>query len=481
MPLPLARRSSQRRLRPLSSLGPLAAATALSLALWAAPSRAAHITDVADAMDEHHPLEVDLDVGYTHQKRTTRITRENVQADPLTGQRGIVLVDELQHTETTDAMQFRINVGLYHDLELHIIAPLVLGQKQEWGYANVNGLSVEPVSTLANNRLDISGCNGAASACDPTAKARPIVPTPGQSLRAGFGDPTIGIAWGPINEEREAQLKPELFPPGKPVSTWVIGLDYTLPLPGDVDDPSKFGANSTSATAGSTSRPVIRKAHVFSPWMAFSKKYRVLDPYIAVRAKLPIVAKGVGLGDGAYDNCWHPDQLADVATQNCALSAWKGEGAYQPPYQGTFTLGTEFVVLDDKTAQQKVAFDLRGDLTWFSPSRGYTQVADALGKLTFEEEHVQMLGTLGFYGRIARWLHVRVSGMLGIDTPHFLTTEALGKDLDGDGLVNPSFGAAVKSREQNPLYDFRLDQLGRRLRAETVFTWGVSGYLALNF
>ena len=481
MPWPLARRSSHwRASRPLAAFRPLAVAAALALA--AGPSRAAQVTDVADAMDEHHPLEVDLDFGYTHQKRTTRITRENLQAfDPSKpAEKAIVLVDELQHTETTDAMHFRINVGLYHDLELHILAPLVLQQKQEWGYATVAGVSVEADSTLRKNTLDISGCNGSPASCDATAAPRPIIATPGKSLRAGFGDPTIGIAWGPINEEREQHLKPELFPPGRPVSTWVIGLDYTLPLPGDVDDPSKFTGSGT-ATAGTTSHPVIRKAHVFSPWTAFSKKYRVADPYLMMRATLPIVSKGAAPNDGAYDNCWHPDQLADVAPQNCAAAAWKGEGAYQPPFTGTFTLGTELVVVDDKTAQQKVAFDLRGDVTWLSPSRGYTQVADALGKLTFEEEHVQMVGTLGFYGRIARWMHVRVSGMLGVDTPHFLTTEAIGKDLDGNGSITLSAGATTKSPEQSPLYDFRLDQPGRRLRAEAVFIWGFSGYLALNF
>ena len=470
----------------------LRAACAAALALWAAPLRstsAAHLTDVADAMDERHPVEVDLDFGYTHLKRQAKITRENVQMDPATQKRGIVLVDELLPTETTDQLDFRLNVGLYHDLELHIIAPLLLGQKQEWGFATVNGVSVQPVSTLQNNKINLSGCN-ATGACDA---ANPILPTPGQSLRAGFKDPTIGIAWGPINEEREQQLRPDLFPPDHAVSTWVLGIDYTLPLPGDVDDPGKFIIPAPSpqtspptgptmaANAGTASHPVIRKAHVFSPWTAFSKRFKVLDPYFGVRANLPIPVGGSSAGDGSYDNCWHPDQLADVATQNCANAAWKGETGYKPAYTGAFTFGTELVVVDDKAAQQKVAFDLHTEITWFSPSRGYSQVSDALGKLTYEEEHVQALTTLGFYGRIARWLHVRVSGTLGVDTPHFLTAENIGKDLNGDGQVQISAGAATKSLEQSPSYDFRLDQPGRRLRAEAIFIWGVSGALALNF
>jgi hypothetical protein len=474
MPSPSALRPAVHR----TLLSRVACAGLLALCLpGPRGARAAHVTDVADAMDERHPVEVDLDFGYTHLKKQTKVTRENVQTDPATQKRGIVLVDELQHTETTDQLNFRLNVGLYHDLELHVIAPLLIGQKQEWGFATVNGVSVQPVSTLQNNTINISGCNATGSCADKN----PIMPTPGQSLRAGFADPTIGLAWGPINEEREQQLRPELFPPDHPVSTWVLGLDYTLPLPGDVDDPSKFGAASGAATAGSTSHPVIRKAHVFSPWTAFSKRFKVLDPYVGVRANLPIPVGGSSAGDGSYDNCWHPDQLADVATQNCANAAWKGETGYKPAYTGAFTFGTELVVADDKVAQQKVAFDLHTEITWFSPSRGYSQVADALGKLTYEEEHVQALTTLGFYGRIARWLHVRVSGTLGVDTPHFLTSESIGKDLNGDGQVQISAGAATKSVEQNPAYDFRVDQPGRRLRAEAMFIWGVSGALSLNF
>jgi hypothetical protein len=437
------------------------------LLLCAPPARAAHLTDVADAMDPQHPVEVDLDFTYSHLRKQTRITRENLQTDPATGKKGIVLADELDHTVTSDEVAFRLNVGLYHDLELHVIVPMAIGQKQTWDWATVNGVSVQPSSTLANNKIDVSGGSTGSAILGP-----------GQSLRAGFGDPTIGLAWGPINEEREQQLRPDLFPAGHPVATWVLGLDYTLPLPGDVDDPTKTLASASSTSPAS--RSLLRKAHVFSPWTAFSKRFQVLDPYVAVRASIPIAVSGSGaVNDGAFDNCWYPGALADVAKTNCSTpttaTAWKGDTGYKPPLTATFTLGTELVVAEDKAAQQKVAFDLRTDVTWFSPGRTYTEVTDALGKLTYAEEHVQAVSTLGFYGRIARWLHVRVSGSVGIDTPHFLTTESIGKETNGTP------GVQTGTTDQNPNYDYRLDQPGRRLRAEASFLWGVSGALALNF
>ncbi len=121
--------SLSRALFRLASLGLLVA--------LAPAARAAHDTDVATAMDPDHPLEFDLDVGYSHLRRDTTITRENFQADPNNpGHQGIVLVNELQHSEVDDAMNFRAGVGLYHDLELHIIVPYSFGDTQNWGYAS---------------------------------------------------------------------------------------------------------------------------------------------------------------------------------------------------------------------------------------------------------------------------------------------------------------------------------------------------------
>lgn len=456
-----------------------------ALLLCAAAARAAQPTDVADAMVEDHPVEVDVEVRFTHLKKDVRITRENLQTDPVTQARGIALVDELNHQQTVDRFDFHLAVGLYKDLEVHATVPLTLADTQSWGYAEVNGTSVEATSTLRNNRLDISGCSRAApaNACDPNAAARPILPGVGQSRRAGVGDPTFGLAWAPLHEAREEHLPAGLYPPGHDIASWVVGFDYTLPLPGDPDDPSKFGfdAATTPGGAAPATRPLLRKAHVFSPWTAFSKRFKVLDPYFVLRARLPLVSRGAAAGDGASDNCWHPERLADVATANCVAAAWQGQTGYQPAFTGTFTVGTELVAAETPKGDQKFALDLHVDTTWTSQGRDYSEVADALGKLTFTEEHVSFTGSLGLYGRAARWLHFRVAGTLGVDTPHLLTSEPVGKDIDGNGAIVISGGAANRSPEQNPTYDFRLDQVGRRLRAETAIVWGVSGVLSLNF
>ena len=56
-----------------------------------------------------------------------------------------------------------------------------------------------------------------------------------------------------------------------------------------------------------------------------------------------------------------------------------------------------------------------------------------------------------------------VYGTVGFETAHFLTHEEIGDDKDGKGIII-SGGSGVGAPNQNPNYDFRLDQVGRRLR-----------------
>ncbi len=420
--------------------------------LLASPAFAAHVTDVADAGDERHPLEVDLDVTYQHSLTTTKISREQPTS---TG-----FEDELQHTRTLDALMLRVNIGLWHDLELHAFAPWAIRDVQDWNYG---GSTTGATSTLTNNTIDVSGCAG--SKC---GAVKPIVAVPGQSQRTGLGDPTIGLAWGPINEERELRLKPELFPEGKPVSTWVIGVDYTLPLSAPVDDPTRF------LTPGQTAGPERKKAHVVTLWTAFSKRYQVLEPYLRLSGSAPFATSS------AYDNCNNKALLSEVAPVNCD-GAWKGQTGYKPPWEAEFTLGAELVAAEDIKGDQRLAFDIRGDLRYHGPGREYTQVTDALGKLTYADEYLTTLASLGLYGRLARWFHLRVYGTVGFETAHFLTHEEIGEDKTGGGSIVISGGRGIAAPDQNPNYDFRLDQVGHRLRAEPAIIWGVAGSLSLNF
>ena len=96
-----------------------------AVALVAPAVHAAHVTDVADAADEKHPLELDLDATYNHLRAQTTITREQ----------GAGLTEELKHVRTLDSVDLRLAIGLWHDLELHALAPLAIRDVQDWHQA----------------------------------------------------------------------------------------------------------------------------------------------------------------------------------------------------------------------------------------------------------------------------------------------------------------------------------------------------------
>jgi hypothetical protein len=409
---------------------------------------AARITTVAGAPDEGRPFEIDVEASYTHLRADTTISRERPSPS------GIQLGDELQHIRTLDAVELRLAAGIWRDLELHVFAPYALRDQQEWG-AVAGG-------TLASNTISISGC-GAPGSC---TTVQPIGTVPGRSQRKGFFDPTVGIAWSPVNEERQSRPQPGSFPGASSAATWVLGLDYTVPLGGKVDDPTNV--------IGGTSHPEEKQAHVLTAWTAFSKRFRTMEPYLKLEASAPFAT-----GD-SYDNCRHAELLSDVATMNC-FNSWRGETGYRPPYEAALTLGSEIVALEDRSRERRFSFDVRAGVRWHGASRGYTQVTDLLGKLTYADEYLTGTGQLAFYGRVARWFQFRLAGLVGMDSAHFLTHEDIGEDKNGDGVITISQGTGAVAPDQNPNYDFRVDQVGRRLRAEPSLFWGISGTLSLMF
>ena len=71
-------------------------------------------------------------------------------------------------------------------------------------------------------------------------------------------------------------------------------------------------------------------------WTAFSKRYRVLEPYVRISGSAPFAASS------AYDNCGNKAILSDVAPVNCD-GAWKGQTGYKPSYEAALLLGAELV------------------------------------------------------------------------------------------------------------------------------------------
>jgi hypothetical protein len=408
------------------SLHTLAALASLALAPTA---RAAEVTRVLSAADPDNPFDLDITLSYRHGVDRGKITREAL--DPGTGQ--VIDATELRYTRTSDVPAARIAVGLYHDLELHVELPWVLGDNREWSYAS--GVS-DANSTIFNEAYDASGQTGAGSTCPGGAGTCPIFQI-GQTAHHGkaFGDMMVGIAWGILSERRD-DTKP----------TWVVGLDVTLPSAGRWDP-------STAPLSYDKSNPaaVGEKIWRYDVWTALSRQFGAVDPYVRLHASFP------ARSGTTYSNCDNAAALAGNsppqpqmeanAVADCAV--WGEAAAASPPRVLGLLFGTELVAYENRREDQRVAFDLRVGAEWTSQSRWFNELSDATGKLMHTDAFSTLHALAGAYLRASTHWQLRLHAAFSWRSDHFISGEALGRP----GTV-----------EQNPNYDWRYDTVGRRFR-----------------
>lgn len=444
-----------------------------ALVVCALPARAALITDVADAADVDNPLDVDLGLKWERTQRRAKITRE--YTDPTSAR--TFNATELGYERYTHVLTPSVAIGLFHDLEIHGTMPYALHDEQYWDYAQVDGQSVRPNSSLENNRFDANG-----DCLSPDClQTRPLLPSPGRVFRGGFLDPTIGIAWGIFNTEREKRLPESWFPPKVRTSTWVIGFDYTMPIV-KAADPSK---PDPSQPLPNVTLPLGTGAHRLTWWTAMSKRMGFVEPYMRLHYTLPVTSSE------AYDNCniaaSDPQNLVmgtegqNACAPNTPDPFWKGKTGTEFPHVGGLLLGTEIVPVEQKDGL-RLAIGIEAGATYTSRGRRMSELSDALRKLTYTDQYVTAEGKLTFDLRFSKWVHVVTYLSLATDTPHFITSESVGKDRWGEDPSRPPDGeVTLKSAEMNPNYDFRIDQPGRRLRVTDVSVFGLSTMVEVNF
>jgi len=446
-----------------------------------APARAAEITRTLEAFQPGNPWDAQIDISYQRSLRRALIARERADIS------GTRYFDdkELRYTRIDHSMDFRLRFALYKDLEVYVNLPLVLSKSQFVGFAQNNGesgivknggctgpgvLSGNPTdpaySSIVSDGLFRGG--GISSTPDPTQphldpnnqrqanRARSIlgqagvnsnaacylgqpgVPAP-ESVRSGFGDMSIGLAWAPLNNARD-DTNP----------TWLLKLEYQLPT-GTTQDPTPTDpARGTFTPKNDTVGLGMHGLH-FSTY--FSKRvHSAVDPYIGLEYSALFPAANP-LFRRLSDNQEHvgPGQRAAIVA------------------------GVEFIPYEHKARQIKFAIDLRFRARANFEGRDYSEIADFLGRVTDIETYATFEAQIGFYLQISKWFQARFHMGLGHDTKHFITFANIGEDRNGNGFVENTPSAGSKP-EQSPVYDAVTDQVGRRLSVmeTTVFTWGFS-------
>jgi hypothetical protein len=473
--------------RPLGAHAGRTAAVAWSLVAfslaWVGGDRAARaalVTNVASGGDKDKVVAVDLDLQWTRYQENGRIFRQFFDSRSQSSYDA----DELDYERDTNIINFGAHFGLARDFELRLNVPWTVQDVQSWNYARVNGVSVQKTSTIQNNSL-----NAAGESITPT----PLFAVPGTVYRGGIADPSVGFAWGIFNEGRANHLPAEMFPPIQNVASWVLGVDYTIPL-GTAMDPS---ATQPGSPNSASYLPIGTGEHRIDFWTSMSKRLGFIEPFFRMHYTLPIA------GGGAYDNCsivgkdnnhlvmsQNGQNLCRAATVTVTpagggaatteANPWTGKTGLDPPHVGGILFGADFHPLSNGKDGLNIDLSLEFIGDFISKGRTYNELTDELHKLTYTDEYFNVGGRFTVDIRFNKYVHWASFVSVTTYTPHILTSESVGQDLNNDNKVTLP-DANNLGPEVNPNYDFRTDQPGRQFGITSVTVVGVSTRVSVDF
>lgn len=401
---------------------------------------AAEVTRVASSFDEDDPFDLYIDVGFERTQRRMLISQEAPGAE---GE--IEYHKELRYTGVDTRLNFDLHVGLWQDFEFTFGIPFVFAHSETWNFAAGTDQSN---STLFNNCLQANGLLTDPGCPTTGAGARSIVAfntADGyEVIRGGLGNMRFGLRYAFFNQKRD-DTKP----------MWVVGIDYEAPTAEKLDP--------TVETSRDLPGRIGDRNHKYTLWTAFSRRMGIAEPYFKAYYTLPY------RGPGWYSNCEHPDPARMSYPENCNTEAFsRSLTGIRLPHRSGMSFGSEFVIFNQPQKSQRIALDVRAVADYVGNGRYYNEASGLLKKLLWTGDYLKFGGALGIEALASDYVSVRATAKLLYNTEHYLTDEWMGKDVDGDGTVEPGNGAENGGPEVNPNFDFRVDSSGRRLRAQEI-------------
>lgn len=419
---------------------------AIAAAVFAVASLAdaAEMTRVASSFEEKDPFGMYFDFTFDRIFDRGKIAREWYQQGALED------VSELTYFRDETTLGIDTHIGIFRDVEIHVGVPIVFQQDRKWTFSKD---TTEANSTIFRNCGDARG-----TPC----------PTPGSgdgrlfevgangqtSFRGGLGNFTFGIAWNVFNQKKD-DTKP----------TWMLRFEYTAPTASML--------NPSVATASDMRGAIGDRVHHFAFSTAVSKRLGdVFEPYVGVSYVLPWI------GPGAYSNCDDAKDSRMARAENCGQGPWtRSETGIRPAHVGIVTFGNELIAFERADRFQRVVVDLRGFWQYTSEGRYYNELSDLMGKMLYNSDYGTVGAQLGFVGQAAEFVMLRAYGSLAYQTERYLTSENIGKDINGNQTIDISSAP----QEINPNYDFRVDRVGRRFRMQEQLVWRIQVTATLNF
>lgn len=418
----------------------------LFIALLSVAAPAAEVTRVASSFEEGRPFGLHLNFTFDRLEERGRIVREWYGE----GQR---TVPELNYVKYETSLGLEAHVGLFRDLEFKIAVPIVFQQDRAWSFASGRDPSN---TTIYKNYLNAQGTAGGTPDNAPGAGTGRLfeVGSPSASYRGGLGDFTFGLGWAPFVQRKDAS---------KP--TWVLRFDYTAPTAAVL--------NPTIETSSTSRGSIGARVHTYTFTTALSRRISVAEPYFALHYALP------RRGPGFYSNCDNPSADRMAQPGNCGTSFSRAETGIQPQHQGGVVFGSELIVFERPEYHQRVAFDLRGWMTYFSQGRVNNELSDLLHKLLSTQDYGQLGAQLAFVGQAAEFIALKATASLAYDTEHVLTQETVIRPPSGPTVSDVNISDSPEL--VNPNFDFRVDRTGRRFIMQNQILFRIQVAATFNF
>lgn len=460
-------------------------------ALLAPVSHAADITDVADSFDYDNKNVFDFRfrVSYEFMSTSAVIGRERVLQPQ---EQFFEYFPELRVTHIRHTMNMRAAIGIYKDLELNLTLPLILS---ETFYSSLTPEAQRDGSTLRQE--------GIVSADDIERRRTTIL-----------GDMKLGLQWGILNDSRDPYS-----------ATWVIGMTWTMPT-GWVWNPNDPNTLPNGGGVG-------RGAHVLTWHIALSKRMSVFEPYVKIWYSLFItdpffrqqsvdqewLQAQQGIQQSYAAAAQQAAQEAEALTGDRKIAKQQESQLFQqraeqksrfinnatenglaPSHQAGFVMGTEIILWERPSRQQKIVLDFRFTGQAQFEGRGFTIFTDIIADykprqtingppndlngrevptrasaIMDHEHYFTMMFQPAVHFHLGKYGFLRLEGMFGTTLPFFLSYAKRGVDNNGNGFVD------LNTDEVYPFHTRELDGIGKRVQQRDTFTWALQFYAGIQF
>jgi hypothetical protein len=419
-------------------------------------TRPIEYTDVADAFEPGHAVDVNLRLGYRRDMATGTIEREMADPTAQDGQSTRHHVDVAKSVRVRNELALRLEVGVFHDVMVFARLPIVLSDDNE----------LRPADGVACTAPGVSqGCaalqESIGSPMQPPPPPQPLFDLSRNltgARRSGVPSFDFGAAWAVTNQYRVPQLP-----------TWM------LIVTGSADT----GKTMQACLAGRNCNPGISrgtaKLELETRW---SYRYRFFEPYLGVSHAFEWIARGEGV--------FHPAGALDGIVDD------------GPPQVTHAVLGTALLPWEDRARFQRFELDLQTDAAYVGAGRDFSPLFDALGSsshpqltapiydrtgpgrhmvpftgLTNVEAHARLGFDLKLSLQAARYVRFAFGFGLSYLTSH-LITGAPACDTSVNASAGDPRSSGCSAGIADPVHRPAVDTPGRRFRLEGDITLRLS-------